>query len=271
MSCLTQPLVLGHEFVGVIETGERTDERVALDPAIPCGRCGPCIAGDENLCVACRFAGNSIDGALALATGLAGTPRPSPARLASRRGGVAARATRSRTARARPRPRASGDDGGRVRLRPDRSPARPTASACGRGRARGNRSAPAPHRRRGGTRCDRGRGDAAGRRGDPAFVGRRWRRRRLRGGRRGRRDRDCDRHAATGRPARSRGHSDGRPLELHRVDRAPQGTHDLPLPPDEGERPSACDRARREGPHRVELTRQRAVSADRMDPRRSPA
>ena len=41
MSCLTQPLVLGHEFVGVIETGERTDERVALDPAIPCGRCAP--------------------------------------------------------------------------------------------------------------------------------------------------------------------------------------------------------------------------------------
>jgi L-iditol 2-dehydrogenase len=61
---LAQPLVLGHEFVGVIETGARTDERVALDPAIPCGRCVPCVAGDENLCVACRFAGNSIDGAL---------------------------------------------------------------------------------------------------------------------------------------------------------------------------------------------------------------
>jgi L-iditol 2-dehydrogenase len=61
---LTQPLVLGHEFVGVIETGVRTDERVALDPAIPCGTCAPCVAGDENLCLACRFAGNSIDGAL---------------------------------------------------------------------------------------------------------------------------------------------------------------------------------------------------------------
>jgi L-iditol 2-dehydrogenase len=61
---LTRPLVLGHEFVGVVETGARSGERVALDPAIPCGACAPCAAGDENLCVACRFAGNSIDGAL---------------------------------------------------------------------------------------------------------------------------------------------------------------------------------------------------------------
>ena len=63
-AALTQPLVLGHEFVGVVETGARTGERVALDPAIPCGRCGPCVAGEENLCIACRFAGHSTDGAL---------------------------------------------------------------------------------------------------------------------------------------------------------------------------------------------------------------
>jgi L-iditol 2-dehydrogenase len=61
---LKRPLVLGHEFVGVIETGARTGERVALDPAIACGGCAPCLAGHENLCVACSFAGNSIDGAL---------------------------------------------------------------------------------------------------------------------------------------------------------------------------------------------------------------
>ena len=90
---LTQPLVLGHEFVGVIETGERTDERVALDPAIPCGRCGPCIAGDENLCVACRFAGNSIDGALRSQLAWPGrlahrsSPQASAASTAARRSG----------------------------------------------------------------------------------------------------------------------------------------------------------------------------------------
>jgi L-iditol 2-dehydrogenase len=32
---LKRPLVLGHEFAGVIEAGER----VAIDPAIPCGCC----------------------------------------------------------------------------------------------------------------------------------------------------------------------------------------------------------------------------------------
>jgi L-iditol 2-dehydrogenase len=61
---LSRPLVLGHEFVGVVEEGPRAGERVVLDPAIPCGRCAPCLAGDHNLCVACRFAGHSTDGAL---------------------------------------------------------------------------------------------------------------------------------------------------------------------------------------------------------------
>jgi L-iditol 2-dehydrogenase len=64
VTVLTRPLVLGHEFVGVVETGARMGERVALDPAIPCGSCAPCSAGDENLCVACEFAGHSIDGGL---------------------------------------------------------------------------------------------------------------------------------------------------------------------------------------------------------------
>jgi L-iditol 2-dehydrogenase len=61
---LTRPLVLGHECVGVIADGPRAGERVALDPAISCGRCALCLAGDENLCLACRFAGHSTDGAL---------------------------------------------------------------------------------------------------------------------------------------------------------------------------------------------------------------
>lgn len=62
---LSRPLVLGHEFVGVVEEGPRAGERVALDPAIPCGECAQCLAGDDNLCLSSRFAGHSsTDGAL---------------------------------------------------------------------------------------------------------------------------------------------------------------------------------------------------------------
>jgi L-iditol 2-dehydrogenase len=62
---LDHPLVLGHEFVGTVAGGPRAGERVALDPANACGRCAPCTAGEEHLCVACRFAGNGpTDGAL---------------------------------------------------------------------------------------------------------------------------------------------------------------------------------------------------------------
>ena len=62
---LTRPLVLGHEFVGVIAEGDRAGARVAVDPAIPCGSCAPCHAGDSHLCLRMRFAGHgSTDGAL---------------------------------------------------------------------------------------------------------------------------------------------------------------------------------------------------------------
>jgi L-iditol 2-dehydrogenase len=62
---LTRPLVLGHEFVGVIEEGSRAGERVAVDPAIPCGRCTPCRTGAAHLCLRMRFAGHGpTDGAL---------------------------------------------------------------------------------------------------------------------------------------------------------------------------------------------------------------
>lgn len=61
---LTDPLVLGHEFVGVVESGPRRGRRVAVDPAITCRRCAMCLAGQPNLCTEVRFAGHSIDGAL---------------------------------------------------------------------------------------------------------------------------------------------------------------------------------------------------------------
>jgi L-iditol 2-dehydrogenase len=62
---LTQPLVLGHEFVGTVESGSRAGERVALDPALPCRRCPVCLTGQTHLCPELRFAGHgSTDGAL---------------------------------------------------------------------------------------------------------------------------------------------------------------------------------------------------------------
>jgi len=59
------PLVLGHEFAGVIATGERAGQRVVADPAIPCGRCLTCATGRVELCPNGRFAGYpGTDGAL---------------------------------------------------------------------------------------------------------------------------------------------------------------------------------------------------------------
>ena len=59
------PLVLGHECAGIIEAGPRKGERVAIDPACPCGRCEFCQEGNPNLCSDLRFAGHAPqDGAL---------------------------------------------------------------------------------------------------------------------------------------------------------------------------------------------------------------
>ncbi len=58
---LVQPLILGHEFAGITDAGDR----VAVDPAIPCGRCELCEQGHPNLCIAMRFMGHGVeDGAL---------------------------------------------------------------------------------------------------------------------------------------------------------------------------------------------------------------
>jgi len=62
---IAAPLVLGHECAGVIESGARTGERVAIDPAQTCGRCEYCERGEVNLCANLRFAGHAPqDGAL---------------------------------------------------------------------------------------------------------------------------------------------------------------------------------------------------------------
>ena len=59
---LKRPLVLGHEFAGVVAG---TGQRVAVDPAIPCSNCDQCREGNPNLCETQRFAGSGTeDGAL---------------------------------------------------------------------------------------------------------------------------------------------------------------------------------------------------------------
>jgi L-iditol 2-dehydrogenase len=58
---LDHPLILGHEFAGVTNDGQR----VAIDPAIPCGHCEFCEHGHPNLCASLIFAGHGkTDGAL---------------------------------------------------------------------------------------------------------------------------------------------------------------------------------------------------------------
>jgi len=62
---LKKPLILGHEFAGVIEKGPQRGQRVAVDPAAPCLACRYCQEGNPNLCEQLRFAGHGEeDGAL---------------------------------------------------------------------------------------------------------------------------------------------------------------------------------------------------------------
>jgi L-iditol 2-dehydrogenase len=58
---LDHPLVLGHEFAGVVETGILKGKLVAIDPALPCGICEFCLEGNPNLCINMHFAGHGKD------------------------------------------------------------------------------------------------------------------------------------------------------------------------------------------------------------------
>jgi L-iditol 2-dehydrogenase len=58
---ITRPLVLGHEFAGVVKTGALKGRRVAVDPAIPCGKCEFCEEGNPNFCTHLHFAGHGAD------------------------------------------------------------------------------------------------------------------------------------------------------------------------------------------------------------------
>jgi L-iditol 2-dehydrogenase len=62
---LDKSLILGHEFAGIIVSGEHNKQRVAVDPAIPCMQCRYCKEGNPNFCENLHFAGHgSDDGAL---------------------------------------------------------------------------------------------------------------------------------------------------------------------------------------------------------------
>ena len=68
---VTEPLILGHEFAGVIAevgpgvTNVKVGDRVAVEPAIPCNQCYLCASGDYNLCRNIKFCGTPPhDGAL---------------------------------------------------------------------------------------------------------------------------------------------------------------------------------------------------------------
>jgi (R,R)-butanediol dehydrogenase/meso-butanediol dehydrogenase/diacetyl reductase len=65
------PLVIGHEFSGTITelgsgvTGMAVGDRVAVEPLYRCGRCGPCKAGNYNICAQIGFHGLMSDGGMA--------------------------------------------------------------------------------------------------------------------------------------------------------------------------------------------------------------
>ena len=65
------PLTMGHEFSGTIAavgdggTGWSEGDRVAVEPIYKCGHCGPCRAGNYNVCQQIGFHGLMSDGGMA--------------------------------------------------------------------------------------------------------------------------------------------------------------------------------------------------------------
>ncbi len=65
------PLTIGHEFSGVISaigagvTGWAEGDRVAIEPIYKCDHCGPCQAGNYNVCQQIGFHGLMSDGGMA--------------------------------------------------------------------------------------------------------------------------------------------------------------------------------------------------------------
>lgn len=61
------PLVLGHEFLGIVqEDGEKfkKGDRVVAYPLISCGNCTPCREGNEHVCKTLGLIGIDVDGGI---------------------------------------------------------------------------------------------------------------------------------------------------------------------------------------------------------------
>lgn len=65
------PLILGHEFSGVVTEvgsgaeGVQEGDRVTIEPIYKCGTCRPCTTGHYNLCTSIGFHGLMADGGMA--------------------------------------------------------------------------------------------------------------------------------------------------------------------------------------------------------------
>jgi len=68
---ISPPIVLGHEFSGVVEevgsgvTGVEPGQRVVVEPLLTCGKCLNCRLGHYNRCVSMKVIGCQVDGAFA--------------------------------------------------------------------------------------------------------------------------------------------------------------------------------------------------------------
>ena len=64
MSIIKNPLVLGHEFIGVVQAAPpgsalRSGQRIAVNPSRPCNQCPLCLEGKQNLCRSMKFMGSA--------------------------------------------------------------------------------------------------------------------------------------------------------------------------------------------------------------------
>lgn len=57
------PLVLGHEAVGIAQSGRYEGQRVAINPLMTCGECDACLGGAEHLCPKRELIGMRVPGA----------------------------------------------------------------------------------------------------------------------------------------------------------------------------------------------------------------